>query len=88
MPDFLQRDLAPLTPDQWTALDQVVVGTARSLLVGRRVLSVIGPFGAGVEALPSDPLGGRGMGQIDLLGIEEGDAIGLDARRLLPVPLL
>lgn len=88
MPDFLQRDQAPLTPDQWTALDQVVVGTARSLLVGRRVLSVIGPFGAGIEALPSDPLGGRGMGQIDLLGNEEGDAIGLDARRSLPVPLL
>jgi len=88
MPDFLQRDQAPLTADQWTTLDRVVVGTARSMLVGRRVISVVGPFGAGVEALPSDTLSGMGMGRIDLLGNEEGDAIGLEARRYLPVPLL
>jgi uncharacterized linocin/CFP29 family protein len=88
MQDFLQRDQAPLTPEQWTTLDQVVEGTARSMLVGRRVISVVGPFGAGVEALPSDTLSGMGIGQIDLLGNEEGDAIGLEARRYLPVPLL
>jgi uncharacterized linocin/CFP29 family protein len=88
MPDLLQRDQAPLTPTQWTTLDQVVVGTARSLLVGRRVIPVVGPFGAGIEALPSDTLRGTGMGQVDLLGGEEGDAVGVEARRYLPVPLL
>jgi uncharacterized linocin/CFP29 family protein len=88
MPDFIQRDQAPLTSGQWTTLDEVVVGAARSILVGRRVIPVVGPFGAGIQALPSDTLSGTGAGQIDLLGNEEGDAIGLEARRYLPVPLL
>ena len=87
MPDFLQRSQAPLTADQWATLDQVVVGTARSMLVGRRVISVVGPFGAGIEAVPSDTLSGLGMGQIDLLG-DDGEAIDLEVRRYLPVPLL
>jgi uncharacterized linocin/CFP29 family protein len=88
MPDFLQRDQAPLTADQWTTLDRAVVGTARFMLVGRRVISVVGPFGAGIEALPSDTLRGMGAGQIDLLGNEEGDVISVEARRHLPVPLI
>jgi uncharacterized linocin/CFP29 family protein len=88
VPDFLQRDQAPLTSSQWTTLDEVVVGAARSILVGRRVIPVVGPFGAGIQALPSDTISGTGAGQIDLLGSEEGEAIGLEARRYLPVPLL
>jgi len=88
MPDFLQRDQAPLTSSQWTTLDQVIVGTARSILVGRRVIPLAGPFGAGVQALPSDTLGGSTTGQIDLLGNAEGEAVRLEARRFLPVPLL
>jgi uncharacterized linocin/CFP29 family protein len=88
MPDFLQRDQAPLTSSQWATLDQAVVGTARSTLVGRRVISVVGPFGPGIEALPSDTLSGTGMGQIDLLGNEEGEEIGVEARRFLPLPLI
>lgn len=88
MPDFLQRDQAPLTPAQWATLDGVVVSTARSILVGRRVMSLVGPFGAGVQALPSDTLGGSTTGQIDLLGNAEGEAVRLEARRFLPVPLL
>jgi uncharacterized linocin/CFP29 family protein len=58
------------------------------MLVGRRVITVTGPFGAGIEALPSDTLGGTGTGQIDLLGNAEGDAISVEARHYLPLPLL
>lgn len=88
MPDYLQRDQAPLTPQQWRTLDRVVVGTARSMLIGRRIISVVGPFGAGIEALPNDILGGTGIGQVDLLGNDEGETIGVEARRYLPLPLL
>jgi uncharacterized linocin/CFP29 family protein len=88
MPDFLQRDQAPFTSDQWSTLDKVVVGAARSILVGRRVIPIVGPFGAGIQALPVDRLGGMGAGQIDLLGNNEGGAVGWEARRYLPVPLL
>jgi hypothetical protein len=88
MPDFLQRDQAPLRGDQWTALDQAVVQTARAILVGRRSITLIGPFGPGVEALPSDSLAGTAAGQIDLLGNAEGEAVGIEQRRYLPLPLI
>jgi uncharacterized linocin/CFP29 family protein len=88
MADFLQRDQAPLTSDQWTALDQAVVQTAQALVVGRRVISLLGPFGPGVEGLPSDTLAGTTMGQIDLLGNAEGEVVGVEHRRYLPLPLI
>jgi uncharacterized linocin/CFP29 family protein len=88
MPDFLQRDQAPLRSDQWTALDQAVVQTARAILVGRRFITLVGPFGPGVEALPSDSLAGTTAGQIDLLGNAEGEAVGIEQRRYLPLPLI
>ena len=72
MADFLQRDQAPLTSGQWTALDQAVIQTAQALVVARRVIALVGPFGLGVEVLPSDTLAGTTTGQIDLLGNNEG----------------
>lgn len=88
MASYLQRDQAPLSADQWAALDRAVVQTARASLVGRRFLSLAGPFGPGVEALPSDTLSGAGAGQVDLLGTAEGDVIGVERRRYLPLPLI
>jgi uncharacterized linocin/CFP29 family protein len=88
VPEYLQREQAPLGIDQWAAIDQAVVRTAQSMLVGRRFISLVGPFGPGVEALPSDTIGGAAIGQIDLLGNDEGQAIGIDRRRFLPLPLL
>ena len=88
MPDYLQRDQAPLGVDQWAAFDQAATRTAQSMLVARRFINLVGPFGPGIEALPNDTVSGTGVGQIDLLGNEEGDAIGIDRRRFLPLPLL
>jgi uncharacterized linocin/CFP29 family protein len=88
MADFLQRDQAPLTDNQWAAIDQTVVQSAQAILVGRRVISLVGPFGLGVEMVPSDTLTGATMGQIDLLGNAEGEAIGVEHRRYLPLPLI
>jgi uncharacterized linocin/CFP29 family protein len=88
VPDYLQRELAPLSPDQWASFDQAVVRTAQSMLVGRRFINLVGPFGPGVEALPSEPISDSGFGQIDLLGNVENEAITIDRRRFLPMPLL
>jgi uncharacterized linocin/CFP29 family protein len=88
VPDYLQREQAPLGLDQWAALDQTVVRTAQSMLVGRRFINLVGPFGAGVEALPNDTLSGAGFGNIDLLGLDESEPIGIERRRFLPMPLL
>src|SRR5919206_1728175 len=88
MPDYLQRDQSPFDPGEWAAIDQTVVRTAQSMLVGRRFISLVGPFGPGVEALPSDTIGGGAGGRIDLLGNQEDEAIAIEARRFLPLPLL
>jgi uncharacterized linocin/CFP29 family protein len=88
VPDFLQRDLAPLAADEWAGIDQTVVRTAQSVLVGRRFISLVGPFGPGVEALPNDVLSGSGAGMLDLLGNQEGESLAIDRRTFLPLPLL
>jgi len=85
--DYLMRDSAPLTAGQWAALDSAVVDTARAQLVGRRFLPLVGPFGAGLQALPDDRLTGAGAGTIDLLGQNE-DAVRIERRRYLPLPLI
>lgn len=74
--------------DEWAAVDQTVVRTAQSMLVGRRFISLVGPFGPGVEALPNDILVGSGGGQIDLLGEQSTEPLSIASRRFLPLPLL
>jgi uncharacterized linocin/CFP29 family protein len=88
VPDYLQRDQAPLGPAEWAAIDGTVVRTAQSVLVGRRFINLVGPFGPGIEALPNDVLDGAGTGAIDLLGNQEGEALRTERRRFLPLPLL
>ncbi len=86
--DYLQRGQAPLTEAQWTALDEAVISTARSVLVARRFIPLAGPFGPGVLALPHDTIGGAGRGQVDLLGRSGDDAVHIERRGLLALPLL
>ena len=52
MSEYLMRDDAPLTDEEWGRLDNVVVSTARQLLVGRRMVELAGPYGAGLEVVP------------------------------------
>jgi uncharacterized linocin/CFP29 family protein len=88
VPDYLQRKQAPLDTAEWAAVDQTVIRTAQSVLVGRRFINLVGPFGPGIEALPNDIMGGGGGGQIDLLGSQEGEALTTENRRFLPLPLV
>lgn len=88
MHDYLQRDDAPLTSAQWTLFDQVAISTARSVLIDRRFLTLVGPFGPAVEAVPSDVITGRTRGEVDLLGRAEGQAVTIERRRFLPLPLI
>jgi uncharacterized linocin/CFP29 family protein len=52
MSDFLMREDAPLSAEEWEQLDHVVVNAAKSLLVGRRFITLTGPLGAGTLAVP------------------------------------
>lgn len=88
MAEYLQRDQAPFGPAEWAAIDQAVVRTAQSVLVGRRFINLVGPFGPGIEALPNDVLTGGGGGRVDLLGNAEDEQLSIGSRRFLPLPLL
>lgn len=56
MTDYLMRDGAPLTAEEWEKLDQLVVSAASTLLVGRRVVGLTGPFGPGLQSISVDSL--------------------------------
>lgn len=52
MSDYLMRQDAPITGELWAAIDEMVVTVMRKILVGRRVLDLVGPLGWGVEVAP------------------------------------
>lgn len=49
--EFLMRSDSKLSDAQWKAMDEKVVNAARSVLTGRKFLSIYGPLGAGVPAV-------------------------------------
>jgi uncharacterized linocin/CFP29 family protein len=61
--DLLAREQAPLSAEDWLALDLLVVDVARKYLVGRRFIPVFGPLGAGLPVVPSPELVGFGEGE-------------------------
>ena len=52
MSDFFMRDAAPIDAATWAQVDEMVVTVAKKMLVGRRLLSLVGPLGWGVELAP------------------------------------
>ena len=52
MSDYLLREDAPISPETWAKIDEMVVTVARKNLVGRKVLEIAGPLGWGVGQAP------------------------------------
>lgn len=52
--DYLSRQSAPISEPLWKQIDEAVVGVARNVLTGRRVLPMMGPLGAGVDSIHID----------------------------------
>lgn len=52
MSDYFMRDAAPFCADTWAKIDDMVVTVAKKNLIGRRLLSLVGPLGWGVELAP------------------------------------
>lgn len=52
MADFLSREEAPLSSEEWAQLDHLVVEVAKKQLVGRRFIDLHGPLGAGTQVVP------------------------------------
>jgi uncharacterized linocin/CFP29 family protein len=51
MSDFLMREDAPLTAEEWEQLDGLAVKTAKYHLAARRFIDLAGPFGAGMKVV-------------------------------------
>lgn len=88
MADFLMRDQAPLTAEEWQAVDSAVTQVARRSLVARRFLTLVGPIGAGVQSIAADLYGDEQEALVSLFGAEERSPIGVQRRRFVPVPML
>jgi len=98
MDTYLMRDDAPLTAEEWTHLDELVVQAARKVLVGRRFLPLTGPLGVGVQTVPVDTVAwSKGCVHYtgaDICSEEECDCdcdcepVVLADRAYLPLPLL
>ncbi|MBD3184336.1 bacteriocin [Candidatus Poribacteria bacterium] len=64
MADYLARDDAPLSSEDWEKIDKLVVESARRRLVGRRFIGITGPLGAGATVVPKPSMGGFKEGEI------------------------
>ncbi len=49
---YLGREDAPLSTETWKLLDTAMIEAAQSQLSGRRLISIEGPFGFGLKAVP------------------------------------
>ncbi|MGB9595606.1 MAG: family 1 encapsulin nanocompartment shell protein [Candidatus Poribacteria bacterium] len=76
MSDFLARDDAPLSADDWSAIDKAVVESAKKRLVGRKFIDITGPLGVGTQ-----------MVQLSRLGIED-DRWSVKERLNLNIPII
>ncbi|HMM19843.1 MAG TPA: family 1 encapsulin nanocompartment shell protein [Selenomonadales bacterium] len=86
--DFLSRDEAPFTPEQWAKVDEVVVQTAKQVLTGRKLIHMYGPLGAGVQSVHIDDFGAIGQGEVDFFGESDGPAVKTLNRRFAEIPLV
>ncbi|NLF03287.1 MAG: bacteriocin family protein [Anaerolineales bacterium] len=92
MADYLMRDDAPFSAEEWARVDELVVSTARNLLVGRRFISLTGPLGAGTEVVPIDTISVTPACLHNEAGCNcasgECDVIEVSTRRFVPVPMI
>lgn len=86
--DFLDRKAAPLTDGEWSRLDEAVIGTARSMLVGRRVIEVLGPLGSGVYSIPYSVFSGKAAAGIDMVGENDSFVVEASRRATINLPIL
>lgn len=79
---------SPLTPEQIEFLQQEIVREARRTLVGRRLLGIYGPLGAGIESVSVEHYGPDEDAEIEFLGRTDPRPIYEAPSALLRVPIL
>lgn len=66
MSDYLAREDAPLSNEDWERLDKLVVGSASKRLVGRRFINITGPLGVGATVVHKPIMRGISNGEISI----------------------
>jgi uncharacterized linocin/CFP29 family protein len=86
--DFLLRDDAPFTDEQWSTIDDMVVRAARQILTGRKFIKIYGPLGAGVQSINIDDFGAAGQGEVDFFGDNDSAPLKTKGRKFFEIPLV
>ena len=66
----------PLDEREWENLKSVVIDVARRRLVGRRIVDIFGPLGAGVQTIVHDHFTGNTMGSSPFVSDRTGASPG------------
>ncbi len=85
--DLLNQD-NPLTEQEWSMLQEVVVRVAKRRLVGRRFIDIYGPLGPGVQTVKYESYQNATPGGIDYTGDSALGAISVEAANYAPIPLI
>ncbi|SET62266.1 Uncharacterized protein, linocin/CFP29 family [Natronincola peptidivorans] len=86
--DYLLRDDAPFSDEVWEKIDEKVVKTATEQLVGRKILHIYGPLGAGVQSIHLDTMNYQEEGELDLFGDTETCEIAGENRKFAAIPMI
>jgi uncharacterized linocin/CFP29 family protein len=86
--DILDRSSAPLTGEEWNRIDEAVVKTARTMLVGRRLVEVLGPLGPGVYSMPYATFSGRNSAGVDMIADRTDLVVEADRRGIAQLPII
>lgn len=86
--DYLDRASAPLSDAEWNKIDATVVSAARPVLIGRRVIEVLGPLGAGAYNVPFSVYTGKSVAGIDMTGEGESSMVAASGRKTVSLPQL
>lgn len=86
--DILDRSSAPLTGEEWKRIDEAVVKTARTMLVGRKLIEVLGPVGPGVYSMPYATFSGKKPAGVDMIGDREDLVVEADRRITVNLPMI
>jgi uncharacterized linocin/CFP29 family protein len=86
--DILDRSSSPLTGEEWHRIDEAVISTARNMLVGRKMIEVLGPLGPGVYALPYAVFGGSKPAAIDMIGDRADSIVAAERRETINLPMI
>ena len=86
--EYLMREDAPFSQEQWDNIDETVIRVARQVLVGRKFLNIYGPLGSGAQSINIDDMEADSNGDLDFFGDEDTGTVKSRGRRFVEIPIV